>query len=231
MSQVEIKQRKSPTRNNRDRILETALELFNRLGEENVGTAKIAQTLGISPGNLYYHYQNREEIIRALFPRIDAGLVEALTPEPDATGPEVLARHYLGGFRVMYDYRFFFCGLPQLLRNDEQLRAQYLRLETQSRDRIRAIIEASLGFGSPAIRPTRKELDQVTTTTWVVFLAWLDFVCLRKPSAEVEDEDVRTGLHHVFSVLYPWLDDDYRRGVARALDRLFKAEVRRNRVS
>ena len=53
------------------RIVEGALELLNRADGGAVTTNHIAAHLGMSPGNLYYHFRNREEIVRAIFPRID----------------------------------------------------------------------------------------------------------------------------------------------------------------
>ena len=49
------------------RILKTAIQLFNEKGSQQITTNHIAQEMGISPGNLYYHYQNKEEIIREIF--------------------------------------------------------------------------------------------------------------------------------------------------------------------
>ena len=53
--------------NAKEKILHTALELFNAEGSRTVTTNHIAKACGISPGNLYYHFKNKEEIIRALY--------------------------------------------------------------------------------------------------------------------------------------------------------------------
>ena len=71
------------------RIVDASLTLFNEEGERNVSTNHIAAHLGISPGNLYYHFRNKDEIIVQLFKRYSEELLAFLndTPLPaDVTG-------------------------------------------------------------------------------------------------------------------------------------------------
>ena len=112
--------------NNRDRILDAALALFNASGTAAVSTNHIAAALGISPGNLYYHFRNREEIIRALFERLfaawDTGLALPADRVPTLDDLQGLVRE---NYRIIWDYRFAYRELIALLRHDPELAARF----------------------------------------------------------------------------------------------------------
>ena len=61
-------------------ILKTALKLFNEKGFEHVSTYDIAQEIGISQGNLTYHYPTKKVLIRVLakemISKIDSRILE-----------------------------------------------------------------------------------------------------------------------------------------------------------
>ncbi|MGE8356801.1 MAG: TetR/AcrR family transcriptional regulator [Microvirgula sp.] len=58
---------KRPAIKTYDRIVSESLALFNEHGERTITTNHIAAHLGISPGNLYYHFRNKEEIVYQIF--------------------------------------------------------------------------------------------------------------------------------------------------------------------
>ncbi|MFI8480411.1 TetR/AcrR family transcriptional regulator [Pseudomonas sp. NPDC078700] len=99
----------------RERILECALMLFNQEGEPNVSTLEIANELGISPGNLYYHFHGKEPLITGLFERFQAELVPLLDPPEDAqldVEDYWLFLHLIA--ERMAHYRFLFQDLSNL---------------------------------------------------------------------------------------------------------------------
>lgn len=98
-----------------ERILECALGLFNQQGEPNVTPVQIASALGISPGNLYYHYHGKEPIVQALFERFRADTAPLLHPPGGvrlATEELWLFLHLLA--ECMAGYCFLFQDLSNL---------------------------------------------------------------------------------------------------------------------
>src|SRR4029077_13600880 len=95
--------------NTRDRILATALRLFNERGTAAVSTNHIADALGISPGNLYYHFRNKEEIIRAIFEQqFDAWDHLYDFPEDRPPNLDDVWQIVRATFRVNWSYRFIY---------------------------------------------------------------------------------------------------------------------------
>ncbi len=91
-----------------DRIIHAALALFNQHGEPNITTNHIAADLGISPGNLYYHFRNKEAIIHSIFDQYAQDLALAFDPSQPQEDTQALLQHYLDAtFSLMWRYRFF----------------------------------------------------------------------------------------------------------------------------
>src|SRR3954464_1466248 len=137
---------RKPPRRTRERILETALALFNRDGEPHVTTADIADELNISPGNLYYHFRNKDQIIGLLFGELAASL-EPLFAGPSSRDADVedlwLFMHLL--FERVWDYRFFFRDLDEITSRDRKLAVRVADLLRRERY---AVIELCSGLRS-----------------------------------------------------------------------------------
>ncbi|HEY1013662.1 MAG TPA: TetR family transcriptional regulator, partial [Herpetosiphonaceae bacterium] len=107
------------------KIAEAALALFNEQGTAAVSTNHIAEAAGISPGNLYYHFRSKDEIIRALFDQLSASWDAAFALDGGMPGLADLERMVRANFEVMWRFRFFYRELIVLLRRDQGLRENF----------------------------------------------------------------------------------------------------------
>ena len=108
--------------NTKQRILTASIKLFNEDGLKNITTNHIAKELGISPGNLYYHFKNKEEIIMAIYDEMIVYMNNAWALEIDS----IAIVNYLKKLsHLYYEYRFFQYELVEILRKNEKLRKKY----------------------------------------------------------------------------------------------------------
>ena len=111
------------------RILETSLALFNRFGEPHITTADIADEMNISPGNLYYHFRNKDDIIGGLYEALEAEIVPLLAL-PDGRAASVedlwLLLHLL--FERMREYRFFYRDLDEITSRNRKIASRFADL-------------------------------------------------------------------------------------------------------
>src|SRR6476469_887769 len=116
--------RKAPRRT-AERILETTLDLFNRFGEPNVSTTLISAEMGISPGNLYYHYPAKDLLINSLFDRYEASLAELLHAADGVRDVEDAWFFLHTQFELSWQYRFLYRDLNDLLSKNRRLETHF----------------------------------------------------------------------------------------------------------
>ena len=111
------------------RILKTALELFNNEGEAQVSAVDVASVMGISPGNLYYHYKGKGDIIEALFEDFEEEIRLILTgPIQKSVSLKDNWVYLYIIFEEIYDFRFFYRNMSEILMRLPQLRGRFARI-------------------------------------------------------------------------------------------------------
>lgn len=120
-------------------ILKTARKLFNESNTQAVTTNHIAKELGISPGNLHYHYSNREEIIRLLYRQMREEMTLSIDELPKTL--EELNEHQKVLIGIQWEYRFFFREMLFLFSRDSELQRQYIADNIAHRSRIKLTVE------------------------------------------------------------------------------------------
>jgi AcrR family transcriptional regulator len=204
-------QTKKPRRT-AERILDTTLDLFNRLGEPNVSTTLISAELGISPGNLYYHYPAKDELITKLFDRYDAALTELLRAADDVSDVEDAWLFFHMMFELIWAYRFLYRDLNDLLSNNRRLETHFQFVLQRKTRAVQAVLD---GIGRhSALSIERRDAEPVATAMVVVLTYWLSYEYVKNPRKALEPESagpaLLRGAFHVLTLLSPYLDEDGR---------------------
>ncbi|MBC8135899.1 MAG: TetR/AcrR family transcriptional regulator [Fibrella sp.] len=162
---------------NRKRILEVALHLFNERGTANVSTNIIAQEAGISVGNLYYHFKNKEQIVRALFERFSEDTDRAFSlPEDRVPTPDDLDALLQLNFVVLWRYRFFYRERIALLQRDPELMSRYRIVRQRGFDGFAYLLRSFTEAGFMRLPETPEEESQLAQVCWIVSDFFLPFL-------------------------------------------------------
>jgi AcrR family transcriptional regulator len=191
----------------RERILHASLALFNEFGESNVTTLQIADELEISPGNLYYHFKSKTDIVRELFGWYESQINNLLeVPEVKISiEDQWLFLHLI--FETIAQYRFIYQDLINVLSRYEMLRAPFRRILKRKRQASRTICD-SLSRQDILIA-TAAEIDSLCEQITLTTTYWLSFEMLAHLE-EKDTVDLGRGVYQVMFLVAPYLRNQER---------------------
>jgi AcrR family transcriptional regulator len=203
----------------RARILGASLALFNERGEARVGTGAIAAELGMSPGNLYYHFRNKERIVAELAAQFEARIAVEL--REDAAGEDAIEDLWLYlhlMLEAIRDYRFLYRGPDELLARSPALRQAFQRIGQRKLATLVALCDRLVA--ARAMKAEPEEIRTLARNVLLVATCWLQFSALAGTRGPA-DADLGLAAHQVMSLIAPYL-----RGRARThLDRLSRRYI------
>jgi AcrR family transcriptional regulator len=199
---------KKPPRRTAERILEVTLALFNRFGEPNVSTTLISAELNISPGNLYYHYPAKDELINSLFDRYEKALDELLQAADGVANVEDAWLFFHMLFELVWQYRFLYRDLNDLLSKNRRLETHFQFVLQHKARAMQAVIDGLARAG--VLKIGAAEAGPVATSMVVVLTYWLSYEYVRDPRRALEPEAAGAalgrGAFHTLSLLLPFLE-------------------------
>lgn len=199
---------RKPPRRTRERILDLSLRLFNDFGEPNVNTTLIAEEMNISPGNLYYHFKNKDDIINCVFQQFERE-IDSLLAVPADRSPNVedawLFLHVL--FELIWKYRFFYRDLNNLLANNRTLELKFKQLLTQKVKVARLLCDGLARAGE--LEANAREIEALATNMVVIATYWLSYSYVLDPrrfnEPDVVGAALQRGCYQVMALTAPYL--------------------------
>lgn len=199
----------------RDRILLRSLELFNEQGERLVSTNHIAAALGMSPGNLYYHFPNKEAIILELFMAYSDQMQRTLILPHDRQLTQAdkvgLFEHIIA---CLWQYRFLHRDMTHLISDDSVLRDIYRAFARRLMASVRLLYRQQIDSGLMAA--TDDEIGALVVNIWIMATSWGNFLSTTGffGFAEPMTEDMlRQGIYQVICLEAPYLRGEAREGL------------------
>lgn len=190
------------TKNN---ILQKAIELFNESGAASISMNALAESLGISAGNLQYHYRSKDEIIRAIledmFKQFDVIYEQIKEPFTLDTLRQIMRIN----FDLVWKYRFFYREFAALLRNDKTLSNRFRAIQEQRVTEQEMLIKRLASSGGVRSALSSDELHKVVLIGWVLVHTWLSYV--ESTGRKIDDAALNEAVEILVQHYKPYLQE------------------------
>jgi len=197
----------------KQRILDASLALFNQLGTPNASTNHIALELEISPGNLYYHFPNKEQLIEMLFNHYEQALqpvIEQSFSEPLSIEDIWFFLHL--NFELALEYRFIYQDSDYITAKCPVLTAKFQRLLSTLYRTLVRLLTALSTTGILRI-PCSNVIEDISLNMLLICTQWIHFKKHLSgiSKANIAGDHFNQGIYQVLSLLLPYLDQPHEK--------------------
>ena len=194
------------------RILAQSLELFNNHGVSEVPLRTIADEMGISVGNLQYHFKKREDIIEALYFRIVEKVDELSINETDN-----LLSSFLSVPKkiclILYEYRFFLLDFTSITRKNRKIKNHYAELSKRREKEFLDITVILIENGLLRKELLKNEYHNVFKRVEVISNFWFSSILIQ--SDVLHKDSIEEYSLIVGQSIYPYLTNEAKTQYAR----------------
>ncbi len=190
----------------KDRILHKSLELFNELGEPNVTTLLISDELDISPGNLYYHFKSKSDILTNLFNWYEKEITCLLEvpDEPMDIEDQWFFLHLI--FENIAKYRFLYQDVVHVLQHHDNIQNRFNKIILKKKKASLTILKSLKEQGN--LKASESEIEALCENIVLTATFWLNFAIISQQ--EITEDIIARGVYQVISLVAPFLDEEQR---------------------
>ena len=188
----------------KDKIIATAIDLFNIHGTKAISTNHIAKEMGISPGNLYYHFRSKNDIIRSISDNFSNELGSVLKIQLDTISDfsSNLTSLFNRFFKIQQSYQFLFLEGVHLTKQDSRLLDNYTNLRILIKKCYLELLSNLV-----KIKIMKKQslniIDDLLDAQWIIMWYWINHTVLDRKT--YDDFQIKKGIKLSFSIIKPQL--------------------------
>ena len=200
----------------KDKIIATAIDLFNIHGTKAISTNHIAKEMGISPGNLYYHFGSKNDIIRSISDNFSNELGSVLKIQLDTISDfsSNLTSLFNRFFKIQQSYQFLFLEGVHLTKQDSRLLDNYTNLRSLIKKGYHELL-SNLVKIKIMKRESLNIIDDLLDTQWIIMWYWINHTILDRNT--YDDFQIKKGIKLSFSIIKPQLTSIGKVAFDRAL--------------
>lgn len=201
----------------REKIIDSSIKLFNENRATNVSTVQIANDIGISSGNLYYYFKNKEHIIRTIWnEEISKKMDIAFYDTELSMSENGILQFFKRIAKYTYKYRFFYLEIYSLLSNDPKLKDAYMKRSSVLMDQIRLTFDTwiSIGIMKPITENEKKFLLQNCWTLGQVWITYSEIIHNNISLKEMTLDEI----FHIYYILKPYFTDTANDRIQKLID-------------
>ena len=211
----------------RDRILHISLALFNERGERTVTTNHIAAAMGISPGNLYYHFRNKTEIIKELMDTYQSETIELMSlPTDRALTVHDKVQYFQALSQQLWKYRFLHRDIHHMMDSNDDFKQMYPRFAGQIMQKGKQIYQGFVDAGLMNI--SAAEIEALIINIWIVLTNWTNFLYMSghiSHTGVMNEHWIWQGLRQMVFLEGPYLIGDSRAAYDSLLNNMGRSEL------
>jgi len=203
--------------NTPEKILRAALKLFNEKGMAQVTLRQIAVEVGISQGNLNYHFQKRKDLVHILFDRFYDQMEELVLAKLNEQDFDFGRTGFFLAevMDLFYEYRFIFLDFAQLMRDYEDIRRRYLELVKNRLDQFEALFNRLSPEGVFKKEAYPGQFRNMYKRIQILTDFWFSFKEIERGHSR--DEIIRDYVSMVMQEVYPYLTKEAQAAVMNQL--------------
>lgn len=195
----------------KERILEKALELFNKKGISAVSSKHISEELGISYGNLCYHFPRKDDIVLQLYlsmqKRID---LQFKNIQKEVMNFEFMLSRLKVLFEEIYHYKFIYLGITKVMRHFDHIKKHAQQQMQERWDILNNLGDFLIKEGYIKPFKAQKHKDMLIHALLMITNSWIS-------DAETfftgkEEEKVDYYMQLFFNLIHPILTEKGKEG-------------------